>query len=37
MLMLLLLESPLDKYTNYLYDYENPFSSGRINFLNLNN
>ena len=27
--------SPLVGYTNYLYDYENPFGSKRINLLNL--
>ena len=28
--------SPLKGYTNYLYDYENPYGSNRINILNLN-
>lgn len=27
--------SPLKGYTNYLYDYENPYGSNRINILNL--
>ena len=27
--------SPLNKYDNYLFDYENPLGSGRINILNL--
>ncbi|MBR6072572.1 MAG: bifunctional metallophosphatase/5'-nucleotidase [Acholeplasmatales bacterium] len=29
--------SPLKKYANYLYDYENPYGSGRINLLNIQN